>query len=282
MTIYVVTLQCADRPGIVLATSTAIASVGGNIVENDQFTDPVTSQFCMRTRFEAVSEDLDAIGDVIVVAVAPFEPDLTIRREDTRRRALVMVSQFDHCLAELLYRRDSGDLPLDIVAVVSNHAHCAQLAARHAVPYYEIPVTPTTKTSAEDEVRELLALLHVDFVIVARYMQVLSESLCADLAGRAVNIHHSFLPGFKGARPYHQAYERGVKLIGATAYFVTGELDEGPIIDQDVVRVTHARRPDDLVTLGRDLERSVLARAARLLAEDRVALVGQRTVVFSQ
>ena len=156
------------------------------------------------------------------------------------------------------------------------------LVARHAVPYYEIPVTPTTKTSAEDEVRELLALLHVDFVILARYMQVLSESLCADLAGRAVNIHHSFLPGFKGARPYHQAYERGVKLIGATAHFVTGELNEGPIIDQDVVRVTHARRPDDLVTLGRDLERSVLARAARLLAEDRVALVGQRTVVFSQ
>ena len=219
---------------------------------------------------------------VIVVAVATFEPDLTIRREDTRRRALVMVSQYDHCLAELLYRRDSGDLPLDIVAVVSNHPHCAQLVARHAVPYYEIPVTPTTKTSAEDEVRELLALLHVDFVILARYMQVLSESLCADLAGRAVNIHHSFLPGFKGARPYHQAYERGVKLIGATAHFVTGELNEGPIIDQDVVRVTHARRPDDLVTLGRDLERSVLARAARLLAEDRVALVGQRTVVFSQ
>ena len=282
MTIYVVTLQCIDRPGIVLATSTAIVSVGGNIVENDQFTDPVTSQFCMRTRFETVSEDLDAIRDVIVVAVATFEPDLTIRREDTRRRALVMVSQYDHCLAELLYRRDSGDLPLDIVAVVSNHPHCAQLVARHAVPYYEIPVTPTTKTSAEDEVRELLALLHVDFVILARYMQVLSESLCADLAGRAVNIHHSFLPGFKGARPYHQAYERGVKLIGATAHFVTGELDEGPIIDQDVVRVTHARRPDDLVTLGRDLERSVLARAARLLAEDRVALVGQRTVVFSQ
>jgi formyltetrahydrofolate deformylase len=282
VTIYVVTLRCADRPGIVLATSTAIASVGGNIVENDQFTDPVTSQFCMRTRFETVSEDLDAIRDVIVVAVATFEPDLTIRREDTRRRALVMVSQYDHCLAELLYRRDSGDLPLDIVAVVSNHPHCAQLVARHAVPYYEIPVTPTTKTSAEDEVRELLALLHVDFVILARYMQVLSESLCADLAGRAVNIHHSFLPGFKGARPYHQAYERGVKLIGATAHFVTGELNEGPIIDQDVVRVTHARRPDDLVTLGRDLERSVLARAARLLAEDRVALVGQRTVVFSQ
>jgi formyltetrahydrofolate deformylase len=282
VTVYVVTLQCHDRPGIVLATSTAIVSVGGNILENDQFTDPVTSQFCMRTRFETDSNDLDGVRDIIVVALALFEPEVSIRREETRRRALVMVSQHDHCLAELLYRRDSGDLPLDIVAIVSNHANCAGLAARHAVPYYEIPVTPSTKTSAENEVRELVTLLHVDFVILARYMQVLSESLCADLAGRAVNIHHSFLPGFKGARPYHQAYERGVKLIGATAHFVTAELDEGPIIEQDVVRVTHARAPEDLVSLGRDVERNVLARAVRLLAEDRVALVGQRTVVFSQ
>lgn len=282
MNVYVVTLQCTDRPGIVLATSTAIVSVGGNILENDQFTDPVTSQFCMRTRFEADSEDLVAVRDALEVALRPFEPELSLRREDTRRRALVMVSQYDHCLAELLYRRDSGDLPLDIVAVVSNRGTCAQLVARHGVPYYEIPVSPVTKASAENEVRELIALLRVDFVILARYMQVLSESLCADLAGRAINIHHSFLPGFKGARPYHQAYERGVKLIGATAHFVTAELDEGPIIEQDVVRVTHARRPEDLVTLGRDIERNVLARAARLLAEDRVALVGQRTVVFSQ
>jgi formyltetrahydrofolate deformylase len=282
VSVYVITLQCIDRPGIVLATSSAIVSVGGNILENDQFTDPVTSQFCMRTRFETDSEDLDSLRHLLSVALAPFDPELTLRREDTRRRALVMVSQYDHCLAELLYRRDSGDLPLDIVAVVSNHPNCADLAQRHAVPYYEIPVTPETKTSAENEVRELIELFAVDFVILARYMQVLSESLCADLAGRALNIHHSFLPGFKGARPYHQAYERGVKLIGATAHFVTAELDEGPIIEQDVVRVTHGRRPEDLVTLGRDVERNVLARAARLLAEDRVALVGQRTVVFSQ
>lgn len=282
MTVYVVTLQCIDRPGIVLATSTAIVGVDGNILENDQFTDPVTSQFCMRTRFEAESDDLDEVQERLVSALAPFNPDLTIRREDTRRRALVMVSQYDHCLAELLYRRDSGDLPLDIVGIVSNHHDCAALAARHDVPFVHVPVTPDTKIAAEDELRGLLATWRVDFVILARYMQVLSESLCADLAGRAINIHHSFLPGFKGARPYHQAYERGVKLIGATAHFVTAELDEGPIIDQDVVRVTHARRPEDLVALGRDVERSVLARAAHLLAEDRVALVGQRTIVFSQ
>jgi formyltetrahydrofolate deformylase len=282
VTVYVVTLQCLDQPGIVLATSTAIIGVGGNIVENDQFTDPVTSQFCMRTRFETDVDDLDHVRDSLIVALAPFTPDLSIRREDSRRRALVMVSQYDHCLAELLYRRDSGDLPLDIVAIVSNHSNCADLAARHGVPFYEVPVTPATKASAESELRQLMAHWHVDFVILARYMQVLSESLCADLAGRAINIHHSFLPGFKGARPYHQAYERGVKLIGATAHFVTADLDEGPIIDQDVVRVTHARVPEDLITLGRDVERNVLARAARLLAEDRVALVGRRTVVFSQ
>lgn len=282
MTVYVVTLQCLDQPGIVLATSTAIVSVGGNIVENDQFTDPVTTQFCMRTRFESDASDLLAVREVIATALAPFAPTLTIRREDTRRRALVMVSQYDHCLAELLYRRDSGDLPLDIVAVVSNHDTCAPLARRHDVPFFEIPVTPTTKVAGEDQLRLLLAQFEVDFVILARYMQVLSAELCRELAGRAVNIHHSFLPGFKGARPYHQAYERGVKLIGATAHFVTAELDEGPIIDQDVVRVTHARRPEDMVSLGRDVERNVLARAARLLAEDRVALVGRRTIVFSQ
>jgi formyltetrahydrofolate deformylase len=282
VTVYVVTLQCIDRPGIVLATSTAIVAVGGNILENDQFTDPVTAQFCMRTRFETDIEDLAVVRHRLEAALSPFEPILTIRREDTRRRALVMVSQYDHCLAELLYRRDSGDLPLDIVAVASNHPDCAPLAQRHGVPFFHVPVTPATRAAAEDELRQLLATWRADFVILARYMQVLSEDLCADLAGRAVNIHHSFLPGFKGARPYHQAYERGVKLIGATAHFVTAELDEGPIIDQDVVRVTHARRPEDLVALGRDVERSVLARAAHLLAEDRVTLVGQRTVVFSQ
>ncbi len=282
MSIYVVTLQCVDRPGIVLAASSAIVSVGGNIVENDQFTDPVTSRFCMRTRFATDTDDIDEVRSAIVAALAPFEPRLSIRHETERRRALVMVSQYDHCLAELLYRRDSGDLPLDIVAVVSNHSNCAELAERYEVPYFEIPVTASTKSVAEDELRELLTRFRVDFVVLARYMQVLSADLCADLAGRAVNIHHSFLPGFAGARPYHQAYERGVKLIGATAHFVTAELDEGPIIDQDVVRVSHARRPEDLIIQGRDVERTVLARAVHLIAEDRVTLVGQRTVVFSQ
>lgn len=282
MITYVVTLQCADAPGIVRAASTAIFAVIGNILENDQFTDPVTGQFCMRTRFETPYADANSVREQLSNELADFHPTLTIRLEEQRRRALIMVSKFDHCLADLLYRRDQGDLPLDIVAVVSNHSDCGALAQRYDVPFFEISVTPTSKPAAEDELRRLITHLEVDLVILARYMQILSPELCAELRGRAINIHHSFLPGFKGARPYHQAYERGVKIIGATAHFVTPNLDEGPIIEQDVVRVSHARTPSDLIALGRDIERNVLARAVRLAAEDRVALVGSRTVIFSQ
>ena len=279
---YVVTLQCTDQPGIVRAASSAIVEVGGNILENDQFTDPVTSQFCMRTRFETEISDIDIVRDRLAVELAPFIPLLGVRDESVERRAIIMVSTADHCLAELLYRREQGDLPLDIVGIVSNHRDLEPLAARYRIPFFEIPVTSGTKKAAEDELRILIDRYDVDVVVLARYMQVLSKELCEELSGRAINIHHSFLPGFKGAKPYHQAYERGVKLIGATAHFVTPELDEGPIIDQDVVRVTHARLPGDLISLGRDIERNVLARAVRLIAEDRVTLVGDRTVIFSQ
>ncbi len=279
---YVVTLKCNDVPGIVRTTSSAIVAVGGNILENDQFTDPVTNLFCMRTRFETTLDDVEVIRVQLENDLAPFSPSLGVRREDVRRRALIMVSNYDHCLAELLYRHEQDDLPLDIVAVVSNHGDCRALAERYDVPFNEIAVDPESKSAAENELRTLLARLDVDFIVLARYMQILSPELCRDFAGRIINIHHSFLPGFKGARPYHQAYERGVKLIGATAHFVTSDLDEGPIIEQDVVRVSHARQAKDLVSLGRDIERSVLARAVKLVAEDRVALVGQRTVIFSQ
>jgi formyltetrahydrofolate deformylase len=279
---YVVTLQCPDAPGIVLATSSAIVALEGNIVENDQFTDPVTGQFCMRTRFETDHVDAEEVRARLLESLDRFSPTLGVRLEDVVRRALIMVSKFDHCLADLLYRREQGDLPLDITAIVSNHPDCGPLAARYGVPFHEIPVTPSTKALSEVRLRELIEDAGVDFVVLARYMQVLSPSLCAYLSGRAINIHHSFLPGFKGAKPYHQAYERGVKLIGATAHFVTSDLDEGPIIEQDIVRVSHARRPADLVSLGRDIEKSVLSRAVRLVAEDRVTLVGDRTVVFSQ
>jgi formyltetrahydrofolate deformylase len=279
---YILTLQCVDVPGIVRATSAAIVEIGGNILENDQFTDPVTGQFCMRTRFETANGDVQSVRSRLDGELMSFTPKLGVRLEDARRRALVMVSRYDHCLAELLYRHEHGELPLEIAAVVSNHPDCAPLAERYEIPYFEISIQPESKVAAEIELRTLLSDFDVDFVVLARYMQVLSPEFCTDFSGRIINIHHSFLPGFKGARPYHQAYERGVKLIGATAHFVTSDLDEGPIIDQDVVRVSHARLPNDLIALGRDVERSVLARAVRLVAEDRVALVGSRTVIFSQ
>ena len=281
MPIYVVTLQCADAPGIVLAASSGIVALGGNIVENDQFTDPMTNEFCMRTRFETKTDDLNVVRASLLESLVQFAPSLGVRLEESRRRCVVMVSQYDHCLADLLYRREQGDLPLDIVAVVSNHPTCRALCERYGVAFHEVSAGARTKQVAEATLRELVRSEGADFVVLARYMQILSADLCDELRGRVVNIHHSFLPGFKGARPYHQAYERGVKLIGATAHFVTAELDEGPIIEQDTVRVSHSLRASDLVALGRDIERSVLSRAVRLLAEDRVSLVGQRTVVFA-
>jgi formyltetrahydrofolate deformylase len=282
MTTFISTLRCVDQPGIVQAASSAIVVVGGNILENDQFTDPTTGEFVMRTRFTATVASRDDVAATMARQLAAFSPTLTVRLEAQPRRALIMVSKYDHCLAELLYRKSQGDLVLDIPVVVSNHPDLEPLCASAGLPFHHVPVTPETKDLAEQELRTLIAAHDIDFVVLARYMQVLSATFCEDFAGRVVNIHHSFLPGFKGARPYHQAHARGVKLIGATAHFVTGDLDEGPIIDQDVVRVTHARTVDDFVALGRDVERTVLARAVGLLAQDRVALVGQRTVIFSQ
>ena len=276
------TLQCVDAPGIVLAASSAIVNVQGNILENDQFTDPATGHFCMRTRFETTVDDFEVVQKVLTTELAKFSPTLKIRPEDQHRRALIMVSKFDHCLSDLLYRLEQGDIPLDIAAVVSNHPDCEALVKRYNIPFHFIPVTPETKNDAEDQLLALVKSYSIDFVVLARYMQILSPELCAQLSGHVINIHHSFLPGFKGAKPYHQAYDRGVKLIGATAHFVTNQLDEGPIIEQDVVRVSHSRTPQDMVALGRDIERNFLSRSVGLVAQDRVALVGTRTVIFSQ
>ncbi|MGH9019911.1 MAG: formyltetrahydrofolate deformylase [Acidimicrobiales bacterium] len=282
MPVFILTLQCRDRPGIVRAASTAIADVGGNILENDQFSDPVTSEFSMRTRYESDVADVATHLGALEGELERFAARLHLRDESTPRRALVMVSRWDHCLADLLYRRERGDLDLDVTSVVSNHADCAALAARYDIAFHEVPVVAGAKDVAEARLRTIVDAERPDFIVLARYMQVLSDAFCADHVGRIVNIHHSFLPGFKGPRPYHHAYERGVKLIGATAHFVTPALDEGPIIEQDVVRVSHARRPGDLVSLGRDVERGVLSRAVTLLSQDRVALVGDRTVIFAQ
>jgi formyltetrahydrofolate deformylase len=278
---FIMTLRCHDAPGIVSGAAGAIAQAGGNILENDQFSDPVTETFCMRSRFEA-DGDVASIERALTDAIARFDPQIALRLESDLRRAVVLVSQYDHCLADLLYHREHGDLPLEIAAVFSNHETCRALTERHDVPFFSQEVTSASKRVFEDQIMNVVTESGAELVILARYMQILSPTFCEAMPGRIINIHHSFLPGFKGARPYHQAYERGVKLVGATAHYVTTELDEGPIIDQDVVRVSHARQPKDLVAIGRDLERTVLSRAVKLVAEDRVALVGKRTVIFSQ
>lgn len=278
---YVMTLRCPDGPGIIRAFANGVVEADGNIVDNQQFSDPDTGTFCMRTEFDSPLEDVEAVRSFLLGALAPFEPVLTLRPESLRRRMLVMVSKFDHCLVDLLYRHETGELPVDIPLVVSNHPDLRALVEHHGIPFLHLPVTRETKPDAEARLLELVDEHDVDFVVLARYMQVLSDDLCRALEGRVINIHHSFLPGFKGAKPYHQAYARGVKLIGATAHYVTADLDEGPIIEQEVTRVTHAATPEALVALGRDTERLVLSRAVRRHAEDRVLLVGPRTVVFS-
>jgi formyltetrahydrofolate deformylase len=274
---YILTLRCLDAPGVIHAVSGAILEIAGNILEQGQFTDEHTGIFSMRTRFETSRTDI-AVFSAVADATSRFSPLITLRNEAVRRRAVIMVSHEDHCLVDLLYRHANGELPIDIPMIVSNHATCGAAAELYGIPFTHI--TATSKQEAEAQLRGIIDELGVDVLILARYMQILSEDFCADYLGRIINIHHSFLPGFKGARPYHQAFERGVKLIGATAHFVTAELDEGPIIEQDVERVTHNQSVEDLAQIGRDLERVVLARAVRLYAEDRVLLDGQRTVIF--
>jgi len=277
---YVLTLRCDDRPGIIRAFAEGVVNASGNIVDNQQFSDP-TGTFCMRSEFDSPLHDTAEVRRHLEAALEPFAPTLTLRPETLRRRMLVMVSKFDHCLVDLLYRHETGELPVEIPLVVSNHPDLRSLVEHHGIPFVHLPVTTDTKPAAEAQLLALVEEHAADFVVLARYMQVLSDDLCSRLSGRVINIHHSFLPGFKGAKPYHQAYERGVKLIGATAHYVTADLDEGPIIEQEVTRVTHASTADVLVALGRDTERVVLSRAVRMHAEDRVLLVGPRTVVFN-
>lgn len=277
---FILTLQCPDQTGLVRAISGALLEVGANIVEQAQFTDPVSDQFFLRTRFETSVDDVATLNESIGAAVAFMDPDFQVWPEERKQRVLIMVSQQDHCLIDLLYRMDIGELPIEVPVIVSNHVTCAAIAERHGIPFVHLPVTQDSKAAQEDELLQLIAAYQIDLVVLARYMQILSERVCASLPGRIINIHHSFLPGFKGANPYLQAYDRGVKLIGATAHFVTADLDEGPIIDQDVQRVSHSRSPEQLAAIGRDTERLVLARAVRHAAEHRIFINGHRTVVF--
>ena len=276
----IATLQCSDQPGIVHAMTSAVLACGGNIIENQQFTDEPTNTFVMRTRFET-TQGIDVARKSLNEGLGKFSPTLHIRPTQSKPRALVLVTKESHCLRDLLYLLELGELPIEIPVVVSNHEDLRSLVESHGFTFIHLPVTAATKAAQEQELLALIQKHSIDFVVLARYMQVLSNDFCAALPGRIINIHHSFLPGFKGAKPYHQAHAHGVKIIGATAHFVTANLDEGPIIEQDVAHVSHTSTPDDLIALGRDIERRVLAKAVKLYAQDRIFIVGERTVVFS-
>lgn len=277
---FLATLTCEDRSGIVNALTTAILEIDGNIIENQQFTDPITNTFVMRTRFESDCS-LHQAESSLASGLARFQPHLSVRDAQAPKRALILVTKADHCLRDLLYLKDLGEMPVEFPLVVGNHEDLASLAAGHGIPFKAID-TNRDRATVESELTAIAEGERIDFIVLARYMQILSPQFCDRFANRIINIHHSFLPGFKGARPYHQAHAKGVKMIGATAHFVTKELDEGPIIEQDIARVTHAATPEDLISMGRDIERRVLSHAVKLFAEDRIFIVGNRTIVFSK
>jgi formyltetrahydrofolate deformylase len=280
---YVLTLSCPDRTGIVHAVSSYLFMTGCNIEDSQQFGDRDTGLFFMRVHFsaEGPSVTLEKLRASFAAVGDSFRMEWQLHRADERMRVLLMVSRFGHCLNDLLFRTRIGALPVEIAAVVSNHPDFAELAASYDVPFHHVPVTADTKPEAEARVLRIIEDEEVELVVLARYMQVISDDLCKRLPGRIINIHHSFLPSFKGAKPYHQAHARGVKLIGATAHYVTAELDEGPIIEQEVERVGHELTPDQLVAVGRDVECQALARAVKWHSERRVLLNGRRTVVFA-
>jgi formyltetrahydrofolate deformylase len=280
---YVLTLTCPDRPGIVHDVSGFVVNSGGNINDSAQFGDSATNLFCMRIHFSVSTEDSkpDELRDEFKEIAARYEMNWSIHESGRKARVLIMVSKFDHCLIDLLYRQQNGELNIEIPAVVSNHRDTYKLVASHNIPFHHLPVTKETKQQQEAQVLAICDSENIDFVVMARYMQILSTEFCDALPGRVINIHHSFLPGFKGARPYHQAHDRGVKLIGATAHYATADLDEGPIIEQGVARVTHSQSAENLAAVGRDIETQVLAKAVKYQAEHRVMLNGHKTIVFS-
>ncbi len=278
---YYLTLTCPNRPGIVAAVSTYIFELGGDIEEAQQFDDKASKRFFMRVSFSC-NADAKALKAGFVEIAKRFDLTWDLRAVKEFKRVLIMASKLDHCLVDLLYRWRIGELPMIISGIVSNHPREVYSSIDFAdIPFYHLPVTADTKPAQEAKLLEIVADSKVDMVILARYMQILSDDLSTKLSGRCINVHHSFLPSFKGAKPYHQAHARGIKLIGATAHFVTSDLDEGPIIEQDVTRVTHGDTPEDLVRKGRDLERTVLSRALRYYLHDRVLINGATSVVFS-
>ncbi|MCG6659774.1 formyltetrahydrofolate deformylase [Halomonas campisalis] len=279
---FVLTVSCETGPNIVASITSYLSERGGYIYELSQFDDKVTGHFFLRTVFKTLPDScsLDDIRTGFVDLADKFGLNWEMHEVNRPTKVLIMVSKFDHCLVDLLYRYHKGELNIEIVAVVSNHQDLQPIAEREGIPFVHLPVTKETKPEQEAELLKIVHETGAELVVLARYMQVLSDNLCEQLRGRAINIHHSFLPGFKGGKPYHQAFERGVKLIGATAHYVTGDLDEGPIIEQSVQPVDHAYYPEELVALGRDTETMALARAVKLHTEHRVFLSGNKTVIF--
>lgn len=278
---YCLTVSCRSTRGIVAAISAYLASQGCNITDSSQFDDAQTGHFFMRVSFvPETGTELAVLEAGFAETAAAFGMDHAFHDEETKMKVIIMVSRFGHCLNDLLYRWRIGALPIEIVAVISNHMDYQKLVVNHDIPFHCIRVPPANKPEAEARIMEVVEETGAELIVLARYMQVLSDAMCARMSGRIINIHHSFLPSFKGANPYKQAFERGVKLIGATSHYVTADLDEGPIIEQDTVRVTHAQSPEDYVSLGRDVEAGVLARAVHAHIHRRVFLNGNRTVVF--
>ncbi|WP_372732158.1 formyltetrahydrofolate deformylase [Novosphingobium sp.] len=277
----ILTLSCEDKPGIVARVTNNLFEAGGNISEAQQFDDPQSGQFFMRVVFNPGDLDVAAFRASFAPIAERYAMRWNIRDTSVNRKVILMVSKFDHCLGDLLYRTRIGELPMEIVAILGNHPKEAlNISLIGDIPYYHLPITKDTKPQQEAEVKRIVTETGAELVVLARYMQILSDDLTTFLSGRCINIHHSFLPSFKGAKPYHQAHARGVKMIGATGHYVTTDLDEGPIIHQDVETVTHADTPEDLVRKGRDVERRVLAEAVRLHLEDRALVNGTKTVVF--
>ena len=277
---FVLTISCPDRKGVVYRVSGLLLEHDGNIIDAQQFGDEQTGRFFLRVHFSLAQDQFDQVQTKMIAAAQEFGMRWQIYRGAHRAKLLVLVSKQGHCLNDLLFRVHSGQLNADIAAVVSNHRDFEKLASSHNVPFHYLPVTPASKTAQEQAILDLVQELNIDLVVLARYMQILSPQLCEALTERAINIHHSFLPSFKGAKPYNQAHERGVKLIGATAHYVTADLDEGPIIEQDIERVDHAMTAQDFARVGSDIESLVLARAVKAHIEHRILLNGHRTVVF--
>ncbi|KAJ5772603.1 hypothetical protein N7520_003132 [Penicillium odoratum] len=281
---FILTLSGPDRPGIVHAVTAFLVQHNLNIVDSSQFGDPTSKRFFMRMQFapEGTTDlpELEQLRTAFKPTAESFAMDYQIHPTSQKPRVLIMVSKIGHCLNDLLFRQSTGQLSIEVPLIVSNHPDFAPLAATYNIPFHHLPVTADTKAQQEGQILELAAQNNIDLIVLARYMQVLSPKLCEAMSGRIINIHHSFLPSFKGAKPYHQAYDRGVKIIGATAHFVTSDLDEGPIIEQNVVRVGHGMSPKELTHAGSNVESNVLATAVKYFAERRVLLNGHKTVVF--